>query len=593
MPSSSLPHSLPQHDPQPTARADALAAKREHYFFAFDLYHSLAMSAKLPKGEGAEAGWSALMNKTVAAVVGNDLRADQALSSRDNAPQRVAELKVALGSLLSGQVAEAGNDLVAAILAGPVGGTAKSLDAFRSLFRTVPPPALADTFQDDGFFARKVLAGSDPEILERVTARNPSELDPKFPFTEAQLQAVSPGDDLSTALAEKRVFVADYGMLDGLEPNDLGGRRRWVFAPRVAYVVSKGDATLKAFAIQVGREPGPQNPIFTPADGWGWMIAKTHVSVADTIAGAIWFHHARTHLVAEPMIVAAHRQLAPNHPLMTLLEPHFAGTLNINSVGFQTVFAPHGILDWFTGATRDSIRRLALRSVQEFRFDDSIFPRRLALRGVDDEGILKDFPYRDDGLLVWNAIRSWVGSYVETWYASDAEVLADVELQAWLSEITAPDGGGIQGIGEAGAFRTRAYLSDVLSQVIFSGSATHAAMNFPVLDEMTFVPNSPFGAYAPAPTRVDGWTEADWLEMLPTLDQAQRQLDTAWVLGAMRYGSLGGYPSGHFTDPRVVPLLQRHLERLDEVEQTIDRRNTTRPPYVHLKPSRIPPGINI
>ena len=81
--------------------------------------------------------------------------------------------------------------------------------------------------------------------------------------------------------------------------------------------------------------------------------------------------------------------------------------------------------------------------------------------------------------------------------------------------------------------------------------------------------------------------------MLPPLDAAQRPLDVAWLLGASRYGHLGAYPAGQFEDPRVAPVLGRYEARLAEVEATIDRRNETRPPYIHLKPSRVPQSVNI
>lgn len=584
----SLPR-LPQHDPELHARAECLADARKRYTFSFDKYPRLAMSAELPRAEEAPSAWNKLVFGVVADVVKNDFRADAVLKDPKAAkPSRLTELKVAWKSLMGGEPAEMANDLIALLVAGPVGGRAESLEQFAQLFQTLPLPALAANFLEDSVFSRKYLCGSDPEILERVTT-----LDPDFAITDAHLAAVSPGDTLAAAMAEGRLFVADYGMLDTLVPNDLGGPRRWVLAPRVAFVVPPGAGTLAVFAIQIGRKPAADNPVFTPAHGWGWTIAKTHASVADTIAGAIWFHHARTHLIAEPIAVAAHRQLAPNHPVLQLLTPHFEGTLYINSVGHDTVFAPHGILDWFTGATRESIRDLAYRSVQSFRFDDSIFPRRLALRGVDDSKVLADFPWRDDGLLVFGALRRWVEEYLGVYYTSDADVTDDTELQAWMAEIVASDGGGLLGIGQDGGIHTRAYLVDFLTQLIFSGSALHAAMNFPVMDEMAYVPNSPFGAYADRPTRTDGWTEQDWLAVLPPMDQAQRQMDVAWLLGACRYGKLGDYASGHFADPRIAPVLARFKERLAEVESTIDDRNTHRTPYIHLKPSRVPQSINI
>jgi arachidonate 15-lipoxygenase len=580
---------LPQHDPDSERRAVTLDNKRKDYAITFDKYPFLPMAASLPAEENPPKAWSDLVGNALQEVLKNDVRADKGrVTARAGFGARAHELAVALAGLPHSGAADVINDIVSLVMAGDMLGAAQSVDDYRVFFKTVPVPPLASTFHTDSFFSRKPLCGADPEILERVRA-----LDDAFPVTDADLQQVSPGDGLKSAVADGRLFQADFGMVAGAPPNELGGAKRFVFAPRVMYAVPRAGGTLRAFAIQIGRTPGSNNPIFTPADGWGWRIAKTHADAADTAVGALWFHHARTHLVAEPMILAAHRQLAPSHPLLRLLLPHFQGTLSINETGYKTVFAAHGVLDWFTGTPRETVREVALQSVRTFGFNDSIFPRRMRLRGVDDASVLTDFPFRDDGMLIWNAITEWVGSYVNIYYSSDADVNADTELQAWLREVTAPDGGGLKGIGQEGALRTRSYLVDAISQIIFSGSALHSAMNFPVQEEMAFVPNSPFGVYRTPPTSKAGLTEKDWLALLPPLDQAQRQFSVAYLLGASRYGKLGDYGPGWFDDPRIKPALERFRARLLEVEGTIAERNRNRPEYIHLKPSRIAPSINI
>ncbi|MCB9762121.1 MAG: lipoxygenase [Alphaproteobacteria bacterium] len=580
---------LPQNDPASDQRMITLQKKRKDYAWTFDKYPYLPMLAKVPKSEVAPKAWSDVVNGAFKTALANNIRSNKDLGSLRGIADRVGELAESLGDLFDDHsFRELSNDLLSLILAGNVTGRASSIEDFSQFFQTIPLPAVASKYATDAYFSRKAVCGANPESLARVSA-----LSDRVPVTDAMLQQVSPGDRLDAALAEGRLFTADYGMLQGLEPNAVHGPKRYVYAPTVLYVVPPGQGTPAAFAIQVGRTPGADNPVFTPADGWGWTLAKTHASVADTIAGALWFHHARTHIVAEPFVVSAHRQLAPNHPLLRLLLPHFEGTLYINELGWKTVFAPDGLLDWFTGATRPSLRDMVVRSAQEFRFEDSILPRRFAARGVDDASVLSDFPYRDDALLVYGAIHDWVEAYIGVYYPDDGAILADLELQGWLAEVTAPDAGGIQGLGEQGRFRTRAYLVDVLSQLLYAGSALHAAMNFPVSSEMAFVPNSPFGAYTTRPTRKDGWTEADFLALLPPLDAAQRQFDTAYLLGESRFGKIGAYTEGWFSDPRVTPHVDRFKANLADIELTIDERNARRPAYIHLKPSRIPPGINI
>lgn len=60
------------------------------------------------------------------------------------------------------------------------------------------------------------------------------------------------------------------------------------------------------------------------------------------------------------------------------------------------------------------------RHYREMEFWDLHFPRELAKRGVDDREALPVYPFRDDGLRIWEALRSFVGEYVEHYYP-DAE----------------------------------------------------------------------------------------------------------------------------------------------------------------------------
>ncbi|MGQ2931438.1 MAG: lipoxygenase family protein, partial [Sphingopyxis sp.] len=49
---------------------------------------------------------------------------------------------------------------------------------------------------------------------------------------------------------------------------------------------------------------------------------------------------------------------------------------------------------------------------------------------------MPEYPYRDDALLLWNAIAQWVGDYVATYYLSDTDVSGDHELQAWAIDLS-------------------------------------------------------------------------------------------------------------------------------------------------------------
>jgi arachidonate 15-lipoxygenase len=145
-----------------------------------------------------------------------------------------------------------------------------------------------------------------------------------------------------------------------------------------------------------------------------------------------------------------------------------------------------------------------------------MLPTDLRARGVDDIDQLPDYPFRDDALLIWNAINQWVGEYVAVYYTSDSDVTGDYELKAWATELALS--GKIKGFR---AIATRGQLVTVVTAIIFNASAQHAAVNFPQSSIMTYAPFSAGTGGAPAPTGAAGQTQASWSQLLPSRLAAQ------------------------------------------------------------------------
>ena len=226
-------------------------------------------------------------------------------------------------------------------------------------------------------------------------------------------------------------------------------------------------------------------------------------------------------------------------------------------------------------------------------FNEAWLPVWLTNRGLDDREALPCYPYRDDGLLVWEAINEWVRGYVSVHYASDGEVLADEALQGWCTELLAVDGGRVKGFGEQGMIRTRDYLANALTMVIYTASAAHAAVNFPQSTVMSYTPAVPLAGYQPAPNTFSPDPYL-WIDMLPDIAMAKEQLQVLYLLGSVYYTRLGDYSEDDFDNPSVQVLARRFRQRLDEIEAIIAERNMTRPvAYPFLLPSLIPQSINI
>jgi arachidonate 15-lipoxygenase len=465
---------------------------------------------------------------------------------------------------------------------------AKTLQDYADLFRKLGLPPIVKDFKDDRVFSAMRVAGPNPIMLQRMKT-----LDERLSVTNEMLQIAAPGDSLDAALAEGRLFLADYAMLDGAELGTFPNGQKYLYAPLALFVVTGPAKELRPVAIQCKQKPGAENPIFTPNDGYNWLIAKTIVETADGNIHEASTHLARTHLSMEPFVVSTHRKLGPNHPVSLLLMPHFEGTLRINKLAWQFLIADKGGVDKLMGGTIETSRQVAVKGVQSLQIMNDLLPLTFARRGVDDREALPEYPYRDDSLLYWDAIHEWVAAYVRVFYQGDADVQEDAELQAWVRELSAQDGGRLQGLPNNGSLQKIDELIDLVTFVIYTCSVQHAAVNFPQYDYMSYVPNMPLAGYRPAPTSKTGATEADFLAMLPTLDMAELQMELGYMLGTVHYTQLGQYPGSQFRDPRVSALLPQFQKRIADIGQTISERNQSRRPYETLAPGGIPQSINI
>ncbi len=479
-----------------------------------------------------------------------------------------------------------------------------SVEDYNQQFVTIPLPDCAQYFQEDEFFAYLRVAGPNPVLLQQIRHLSGDIVRPNFPVTNKHYQAVmGEGDSLQAAVVEGRLYIADYAILAGAINGTFPNAQKYITAPMALFAVPPADVpsrNLRPIAIQCSQSPGPDVPILTPPiDGKNaeqrnaWEMAKTCVQVADSNYHEAVTHLGRTHLFISPFVIATHRQLLPSHSVSVLLRPHFEGTLSINNGAQSMLMAPEGGVDTVLAATIDCARVLAVTGLQNYPFNQAMLPKQLQQHGLEDPDALPINPYREDALLVWQAIETWVTDYLSLYYPTDASVQNDAALQAWAQELQAADGGRVSDFGENGLLRTQSYLIQAITLIIFTASAQHAAVNFPQGDLMVYTPGMPLAGYQPAPTSI-ARSHTDYLDQLPPLHQALNQLELTYLLGQVYHTQLGQYDPNWFTDDRVQAPLHRFQANLLDIEATIEERNRHRPyPYRYLQPSNIPQSINI
>ncbi len=486
-----------------------------------------------------------------------------------------------------------------------------TLDDYNKLYQIIEKPAISFSFERDDIFAYLQVAGPNPLLLEQFT-----QIDSRLPITEEKYAAIAEKfgvtDSFSNALEQGRLYVSDYKLLEGL-PNgnyisaDLV-QQKYISAPIALFAVPpQGSSSRSLFPVAISYKKttiSEEWVLFTPLDaddsqGEPWMTAKNIVQMADSNYHELISHLGRTHLVVEPFIVPTYNNLPENHHLRNLLIPHLEGTVLINYGAHTLLVAPEGTVDSLLAGTVGADQTLAAKGTQSylFNFNTIDFPQTLVDRGVNNSESLPIYPYRDDAQLIWDAIHTWVHDYLYIYYTSDEVVVADQDLQNWGATLASLDGGRIQNFGEdsQGQIKTRDYLVKVVSTIIFTASAQHAAVNFSQKTYMMYVPGFPLARYLMPPTSTED--RESYMQGLPSLTQAQNQINTLYLLGSVHHTNLGNYYASAFPeDDRLKIALNKFKESLSAAAATINERNRSSErlmPYEFLLPANIPQSINI
>ena len=474
-----------------------------------------------------------------------------------------------------------------------------SLQAYNDLFRYVPLPAVAENFYTDEVFAKLRVAGPNPMTIQGVTKSELCALIGER-LSDEDFKAVlgTEDDSVEKAGEDGRLCVANYKMLTGTVP----------FAPvETAFVQDpiavfaepiSGSDFIKPVAIQLGQDPETSEFILanTP-DEYRWRIAKTVVQAADQVMFTLVTHVGSTHLIMESLTEHTTTAFTQDHPVLRLLAPHFEGTQFINALGGSTV------LNAARGPAGDSIpilegedansMPLVIRARRSFVFSERPPTVELAARKVEK---LKVYPYRDDALLLWGAIKNWATDYVDLYFDDDDAVAQDEEIAAWSKAIN--DDPNLNGFVPP---QDKEALSRALALIVYIATAQHSAVHYTNKDYTLYAPVAPSAVWGPIPPIESGpATEEDWIKTLPPIPAAAAQLGGSYQVGNVKFHQAGEYQTSRFPyygtlDKKAAPALQKFKDELDSVEETIKKSNEERGSfsYEYMLPSVIQTSIYI
>lgn len=497
----------------------------------------------------------------------------------------------------------ANSELVKSQLTDPF-GPFPGLADYGNIYPLIKEPEVAATWMTDESFGEQRLSGVNPVMIKRVIDNQsfPAKLDLK------QLTCVLDSSiDIDKLIANKQLYVVDLTpYLEGIPEGSVTAPDKTIpkYLPKTIglFYWHKDGASLKDPALKEGRLlplaiqvdlDDNQVKIFTPnSPDLLWSIAKICFSIADVNVHEMSTHLGRAHFSQESFGAITPAQLAPQHPLFVLLKPHLRFLVFNNQAGVDHLVQTGGPVDLLLAATLDGSLAISKKAAQSWSVTET-FPESIQMRHVEAKESLPHYPYRDDGILIWDAVVNYVDEYVGIYYQNEQDVQGDYELQAWAKTLadTGAEGGHIKDMPDKITSVTQ--LSQLLSVIIFQNSAGHSSINYPQYPYIGFNPNMPLAGYSNYRKFLakDNPTKAEQLSFmqnfLPPQSLAVGQVEITYALSDYHFDSLGDYAK-ELTDPLAKHALANFTQALTVITQQIEIRNRQRAvPYTYLIPANV------
>mmetsp|Transcript_132893 Transcript_132893/g.230444 ORF Transcript_132893/g.230444 Transcript_132893/m.230444 type:complete len:569 (-) Transcript_132893:330-2036(-) len=459
----------------------------------------------------------------------------------------------------------------------------KSMNALHGVYaqKNLRIPPLAQIWMEDSEFGRHRLIGSHPIGIQRIKA-----IPSFFKLSGDMVYNLLDADmTLSQALSLGHLFMVDYSEKLKDIPRKNGG---FIAAPTcLFYLNNKG--SLQPLAIQLWSNSRGRSIVVSPNDNpHAWTLAKMHFSCAEQqwhfFGQKLPLHH-----LAAIYATATFKCLSDRHPIRQMLTPHLLGAIPSFNWIEEHILSPDGMADQLFEVGLEGGMTILRRAFRGHVFNNTSFQNDM--RNRDVEG-LPGYHYGEDGALVWNAIVKYVRSVVEFYYTSPSDITHDHELATWMNQLKSC----VPSIPFLQEF-TLEPVVQVVSKILWTCTAEQSVYNNDIYNMVGWVPNQPFGLSSPWRLKPTGdITKDDVLAALPSPNRTVAQAKFAGIVAAQQSACctlLKTYSSPEhapqvFVDSHAHGLYLTFLERLSDVQSTIENANKIRPiPYTALLPKVI------
>ena len=198
---------------------------------------------------------------------------------------------------------------------------------------------------------------------------------------------------------------------------------------------------------------------------------------------------------------------------------------------------------------------------------------------------IEDYPFANDGLLIWDAIKEFATSYVNHYYPQANLIESDEELQSWWTEIRTIGHGDKKDETWWPQLKTQDDLIQIVSTIMWVPSGHHSTVNFGQYDYAGYFPNRPSTARIKMPD--EDPTPEEWenflkrpesvlLDCFPSKIQAVTIMVVLDILSSHSLDEeyIGGNAEAAWAaEPAIKVAFDVFSERLKELEGIIDSRN--------------------
>jgi hypothetical protein len=294
-------------------------------------------------------------------------------------------------------------------------------------------------------------------------------------------------------LGKGMLYGIDMTIFSGFDPQqDTNGTLR--FTPSTMALLAMDDRkNLVPIAVYVADPKNINDAQTYVPSSPAWIYGLLAVKTSLTVHG-IWLGHVYTqHIVTAAMQMATLNTLPPCNIIYQLLAPQSQYTITFDLVlllAWSNLSPPTSISDsgkFLTlcnkfSATHDFFSTDPASTLARLNLDSADFTDP----SIDDQP-WNLYPNVQKVLQVWQMTADYVGAVVDSGYATDAAVAADVDLANWIS--AASGAGNVAGLPRMDSKSAlKAVATSVLYRITFHGMGRLRSIGTPL---PTFAPNYP------------------------------------------------------------------------------------------------------